>query len=153
MLEKYADMIVSNTIREEVYSLLEQQPDKLWYLPASSTGKYHSKDATILTHTERVIKVCLQLRDLEWWCFSEEDKDVVLASCIVHDFMKYGSDANSKHTLKNHDVLMAKQIMNDSVSEHVLKHMGEWGEGDIHMTVSEFFVHLCDFIGSRSSAL
>ena len=76
---------------------------------ASSTGKYHPKFANdkngLVNHTRAVTKIAFVLCNAR----PDIDTDIVLASCILHDMMKYSVDYNYTHM--EHANMMYNHIM------------------------------------------
>ena len=100
--EKELELIFDSSVKEFTKLCLITAPDYVFLdCPASSTGKFHpltelGPDGTIL-HTKKVFTVAYELcRGLT----CEENRDEILASCIIHDLVKQGWK-KSGHTQKN----------------------------------------------------
>jgi len=139
---------------------------------ASSTGKYHpdfSNDKNgLVNHTKAMVKVAMVLLRAR----PDLNQDIVIASCILHDMMKYSVDYNHTHT--DHAELMYNHLMRfytndilfDNISSQIKMiatiikyHMGYFSSDDIseYMTSIKntgfedfiLLVHYADMIVSR----
>lgn len=166
--------ISDNNIRSGIEAAISLLPDYFFHIAASSTGKYHPKyalgDGGLVRHTKAAVKIAHELLQLEQYLvFSNEDKDLIIGSLILHDGMKHGKDG-SKFTVAEHPILMAS-LLNENfesfkpftetqlltLSSNIASHMGEWNtdfksKKEIlpkPKTDTEKFVHLCDYLASR----
>lgn len=166
--EKELELIFDTKVREFARLCLIAAPD-YFYLdcPASSSGKYHpiselGPDGTML-HTKKVFTVAYELcRGLT----CEHDRDVILASCLIHDLVKQGWKKTG-HTQKNHPKLAAELVdqvqadtqMLDEEAYSTMRcccgyHYGPWSSGEWQKplnsyTFSELTVYLSDYIASK----
>jgi hypothetical protein len=160
-----------------VMDILNLVPDYFFHVPASSTGKYHPQYALgeggLVRHVRAAVWIAEELFNLdppEDW--TKEEKDIVIATLILHDCMKQG-DGKDSHTVTEHPVLMATTVENyrlgagakgidlpvwaDSIPLCIRSHMGRWTRNPKTneevlpkpTTKLEKFVHLCDYIASR----
>ena len=161
---------ISNFV-EKAIGLL---PDYFFEIPASTSQKYHPKFAAgeggLVRHTQaatRLAKDLLSRLDMLNY-FSEDDKDLILASSILHDGYKAG--IAGKHTVTEHPILMSRflqenfnddDIINSKwlniICENIEHHMGAWtkdyrtGQEVLEKPHNKMqnFVHLVDYIVSR----
>ena len=159
------DRIYDPTIREFTKLCLICAPDYIFKdCPSSSSGKYHpidelSADGTVI-HTKKVFTFAFELtKALE----CEENRDIILASCIVHDLRKHGNK-DSGHTVDNHPDLAAKlvdevqgatQLLTDEqhniIRNCVGFHYGPWSKGKWKKPMPNFTPEeLCVFISDYS---
>lgn len=154
----------------EILSLTEKLvrnfPEKFWYMPASSTGKYHSETSQVrnglVIHTKSVVWAAKTIMDTNMF---DVNRDVVIAACILHDGWKYGN--NSNWTLRNHAAVAVNEITRIAIESHfffdrelpawytsmlecIASHNGkftkEWTES---FSQEQIIVHVADMIGSR----
>ena len=168
VFQRELDLIFDNSIKEFARLCLVSAPD-YFYLdcPASSTGKYHpltelGPDGTML-HTKKVFTVAYELcRGLD----CENNRDEILASCLIHDLVKQGWK-KSGHTTKTHPGLGAElvtkvqedtQLLEES-SYNIIRncvgyHYGPWSINPwkkplASYTPEELCVYLSDYIASK----
>lgn len=165
----YIKDVSTRTYTEE---MIEQLPDYFFTIPASSTGKYHPSYATgdggLLRHTKAAVGIAVELFRLDWWHFSEEEKDYLITSLILHDGWKSGK-IQSKYTLMEHPLVAVDELQRLSdpskisnerlefVTNNISTHMGQWNRD--YRTKKEVlpkpedkfqkFVHLADYLASR----
>jgi len=162
-LEKFAEeleLIKDDSIRKLTGECLLNAPLYFWYKPASSTGKYHSKEENgeggLIVHTKRVCRTGEFL--IEAWP-GEVERDVVRSSDILHDIKKYGDGmSGGQWTVKNHPQLAADYVkkINETVGcpkgtliENAIRaHMGKWGPFPLD-TPEKLIVHLADYLGTK----
>lgn len=168
--------IKNEDIKKYVKIALENVPDYFFSVPASSTGRYHPSYALgeggLYRHTKACIKIAVELFRLEMFnYFNNDEKDIILASLILHDTRKSG-DIQEKYTRVDHPILAKMAIENDeklqnariisdeyqqNILENISKHMGQWisdpHSGEIVLekpkTKMQNFVHLIDYLASR----
>lgn len=164
------DLIVRKDIRDFTKKVINAAPDYVFEdCPSSSSGKYHpldelSNDGTII-HTKKVFAVAYELsRGVD----CEENRDVILASALLHDLAKQGLE-RSGHTKKDHPQIMAKLIADvynaefkdklDKISANIIYyatffHYGPWTEQSVRKPLKEYSpeelcVYLSDYIASK----
>lgn len=166
--------IQSDDVRRFVAACLNEAPDYFFFLPASSTGKYHPGFALgeggLVRHTKAAVRIAADLMALKCGgvVFSDETKDEILAALILHDTVKK-EHPEDRYASAKHPVFAAKMILNVQertgfdywracrISEMVARHMGEWTKDwkskkqilNEPVTAAEQFVHMCDFLASR----
>jgi len=168
IFENELNLIYDDSIREFARLCVSAAPDYFFLdCPASSTGKYHpiselGPDGTIL-HTKKVITVAYELcRGLQ----CEENRDEIIAACLIHDLIKQGW-TRSGHTTKTHPALgadLVEQVQNDTQilddrSYNVIRnavgyHYGPWSinpwKKDLNdYTKEELCVYISDYIASK----
>jgi len=161
-------LIYDENVREFTRLCVIAAPDYFFIdCPASSSGKYHpiselGPDGTIL-HTKKVFTLAYELcRGLG----CEQNRDLILSACIIHDLRKQGL-TKSGHTTKNHPDLAAQlidevqrdtQLLPDewhqAVRNMVGYHYGLWSSGkwskDIsEYTLEELCVYISDYVASK----
>jgi len=182
--EKEIDFIKNDEIKNLVKIVLEKAPDYFFTIPASSTGKYHPKyalgDGGLVRHTKAAVRIAKELfvmYDETNDEFSQDEKDIIIASLILHDSCKNGF-TGSKYTDAKHPIHATKLIesvvkederftnVRESFSKSPVTrvlfgcigtHMGRWTKdfktrAEVLMpprTKLEKFVHLADYIASR----
>lgn len=135
--------------------------------PASSSGKYHaidelSWDGTVI-HTKRVFVVG---HALARGMGVEENRDLILSACLIHDLLKQGAK-KSGHTQKNHPKLAADLVANVQkdtkllteaeftiIYNSVALHYGPWSVKEVRKplteyTLEELCVYLSDYVASK----
>jgi 23S rRNA maturation-related 3'-5' exoribonuclease YhaM len=157
-------LIADDTLRNFTEYVLTKAPTYFWVVPSSSTGKYHSRqsngDGGLVRHTKAVV----YFSEILCRAYSVEgkDKDIVVASCVLHDVVKYGL-VMEKYTTKTHDKEGANFILAlgrpfeglDSedlgrIVQNVGLHMGQWTKHERakkfpeEYRVDELIVHLAD---------
>ena len=155
--------------------LIDGLPDYFFFIPASSTGKYHPEYALgvggLIRHTKSAIAIAKSLMDLENYVDAKEKQSEIVIALILHDGFKQGI-SESGRTVSDHPLQSAKYVecyLNDHsdldqdikdslilIKDLIESHMGQWNRdwnGNEIMPYPrnrlEFFVHLCDYIASR----
>ena len=170
---KEISWIKNHNISKFIVSAIQQLPDYFFTVAASSTGKYHPKYALgnggLVRHTKAAVGIAHDLLSLEMFDeFSDDEKDIILASILLHDGRKHG-DNGSKYTVFDHPLVVSDWIKNnesinsllpkdqlDLLCDAIMSHMGQWNtdrSGKEIMpkpkTPIQKFVHLCDYLASR----
>lgn len=165
-------------IRKEKYKenakiLIELLPDYFFEVAASSTGKYHPAFALgnggLLRHTKVAVKIANELLNDEIIgnTFTDEEKDLIIISLIMHDGLKHGL-SKEKYTRFDHPVIMADFIEENKeklsltegevkfIEEAISSHMGPWNTNPYSDVILpkpknkyQRFVHMCDYLASR----
>lgn len=174
------NLIKDPMLREFIEYCVDESPDYFFTMPASTTGKHHPSytlgEGGLIRHTKAAVKIANDLVNLEQNQYLP--KDEIISALILHDSIKQGKD-ESGHTLFEHPILAAEFIeekferfefdvdcgelkeLNNQVSiiKRLIKsHMGQWnsdyktGEEVLPKPIKEDekFVHMCDYIASRS---
>ena len=180
-------MIKNEEIKALVVKALEKAPEATWNRPASSTIKYHPLNEkggveTVYQHTKRVVAMAKMLLSND--CFNgnysyenenefvlgepltQDDKDILIASAILHDSCKYGFDdpANEKYTKFEHPVLVKELLPSDNggywdrIAEAVSSHSGTWNTNkysDVVLPTPKnkvaILLHQADWLASRKN--
>jgi len=145
-----------------------------WEKPASSGGKYHNKKGgyvpSIAEHTYEMLYAASKNYAQFGINKSTKDADLLLLAIGLHDGLKYGPENEKKHTVSDHDTLMAnrvesaresfKKIFSDEQIDILVQairfHTGKWSHEatkdfsfkDLHPYV--LYVHSLDMLSSRN---
>lgn len=168
--------IQSDNLREFAAAVVQKLPDYFFDVPASSTGKYHSKTACgpggLVRHTKAALMIAEDLFRVDLlFPFSQEEKDCILIALMFHDGWKHGDVTRSKYTSFDHPLVAVKHIEEfytdtdmPSITETqkslivagISSHMGQWNTNNRSSIVLpkpetevQRFVHLCDYMASR----
>ena len=169
LFEKELNLIVNEDLRMAVKSYMEERvPDHFWEDGASASGKFHPKFAQgiggLVRHTKAVVMFAEELLRMSSYAYMKEEyKDYVIASCILHDTMKYGLGEFDKSEDKNHSRNASIAFLNycteyTDYEPHFLllnaieSHMGQWStdKEDRPFTSVDRCVHMADYMASRS---
>lgn len=158
---------------EMVTSALQKVPEYFWFVPASSSGKYHPKSSLgmggLVRHVKSVFRISEELMQNPLYApFSEDEKDLIRCAIILHDACKQGTHNKGSHTVTEHPLLVRDFLRPydkmdedterawDTICNYIETHMGIWNkdkEGrevlNIPQSKAQLFVHLCDFLASR----
>lgn len=168
MFKDELELIFDPKVREFTRLCVIFSPDYVFEdCPASSTGKYHPIDeicplGTII-HTKRVFTIAYELcRGLG----CEENRDLILSACILHDLCKQGWKKTG-HTQRNHPALAAELVdrvqnetqLLDDKSYNIIRccvgyHYGLWSSNPWKKPLSEYTpeelcVYLSDYVASK----
>jgi len=133
--------IKDEKIRNFAESTLNKLPDYFFEIPASSSGRYHPKfslgEGGLIRHTKVAVRIAVDLLSLEMMKYTDTEKDIVIASLLLHDGMKCGE--NGTGTVLLHPTIMADFLTNDAelnilIDSDILEqikgcissHMGSW---------------------------
>ena len=167
-----------NYIKNDKYKkgakeLIDLLPDYFFEVAASSTGKYHPSfslgDGGLLRHTKALVRIGVELMDNKSLNhkFTDDEKDLLIISMIMHDGLKHGREY-SKYTKFEHPLIVCDYIKEnkdklslnndeiDFICKVIASHMGQWNTSDYSDVVLPLpkdkyqrFVHMCDFLASR----
>ena len=105
VFEKELKMILNPNIRKFAEEAIKTFPDYFFEIGASSTGKHHPAYALgfggLVRHTQAAIKIAAELFKIESYNFTDDEKDLIIASLICHDAWKHGTDF-AKFTIDTH---------------------------------------------------
>lgn len=170
------NLIQDKDIQSFTQKCLLRTPEYFYYVPASSTGKYHPEyslgEGGLIRHTKALVYFAKELLSLEHnkQRFTSLECDMIIAACILHDSFKHG-DTEQKYSIANHPVVAADHVLEWAdknerefakiISDCIRSHMGEWNtdyktkqpimpkpQSDL-----EIFVHECDYLASRKSVV
>ena len=166
---KELDYIKDERLRENTKTILNNLPDYFYNVQAASTGKYHPKYALgekgLVRHVKAAVSIANSLFNI--YKFDNHTKDIIIISLLIHDGLKHGFifDKYSKFehplfigelldNIKNELTLTDDEL--DEIKNNVASHMGKYNTNNysdvvlpLPETVSEKFVHMCDFLASR----
>lgn len=173
VFERELNYISKNEYRQNAIKLINLLPDYFFKVAASSTGKYHPSfalgDGGLVRHTKVAVKIAKEILDNDsiGSIFTDDEKDLMIISLIMHDGLKHGL-TEEEYTRFDHPVLMANFIkdnkdkisLSDSeihfITSCISSHMGQWNTNSYSDVVlplpkNKFqkFVHMCDFLASR----
>jgi uncharacterized protein (DUF3820 family) len=170
------DTFENEDIKEFAIVLLDDMPEYIWHVGASSTGKYHPAyslgEAGLMRHQLAVVRFLNFFLELEQYGskLTSRERDLIRLSGLIHDGRKNGSQEDyekSKYTRFNHPVLMADVIRSfdgqylnheeiELVADTISKHMGQWNtdkKSDVELPKpnNKFsrMVHVADYLASR----
>lgn len=178
LVEPILNTFENDDIKEFAIVLLDNLPEYIWSVPASSTGKYHPQYSLglggLMRHQIAVVRFLNFFFELEQYqnVINSRERDLMRVAGLVHDGRKSGSQQDferSKYTKFDHPKLMADVITSYSgkyltveelafVSRAINSHMGQWNidkktgiELPKPSNVYEELVHLADYLASRKS--
>jgi uncharacterized protein (DUF3820 family) len=156
--------------------LLDDLPDYIWHVGASSTGKYHPAyslgDGGLMRHQIAVVRFLNFFLELEQYGekLTSRERDLIRLSGLIHDGRKSGSQEDyekSKYTKFNHPVLMADVVRSfdgqyltheeiELIADTISKHMGQFNTDkktnmELPKPNNKFsrMVHVADYLASR----
>ncbi len=172
------DLIKSERIQNACVKIVNLLPEYWFTVAAASTGKYHPEYAQgeggLLRHSKAAMRIGYEL--LSDPCigdkYTDDEKDLMLVSLLVHDGLKLGNP-KEQYTRFDHPILMANYLKEkkDELEElteeeinfmaDVIKtHMGPWttdynGNEVLEKPKTKYqnFVHMCDYLASRKCLL
>jgi len=157
---------------DNIKLILPMIPDYFFKIPASSTGKYHPSfslgESGLVRHTKVAVKIGYTLLQSKTTSnFSDDEKDLIIISLILHDSFKSGI-IEEKYCRTDHPLIVANFLLENkdkfTFSEYELNyicdciktHMGEFNtdyRGNIVLplpkTKQQRFVHMCDLLASK----
>ena len=140
------DTFQNEDIKEFAIVLLDNLPEYVWHVGASSTGKYHPSyslgEGGLMRHQIAVVRFLNFFFELEQYNskLTSREMDLMRLAGLVHDGRKSGSQEDynkSKYTKFNHPIQMAdvvrsydgQYLTHDEitlVAETISRHMGAW---------------------------
>jgi hypothetical protein len=170
--------IQSDFYREIAKEALKKAPDYFFYVPASSSGKYHPKSSLgiggLVRHVKAVFAISEELLQHPLYApFTEDEKDEIRVAIILHDCCKQGTQNEPSRTLTEHPLLVRNNLAPRDLIEQdrtgkvleawsricdlIETHMGIWTKDKetgkevlkVPETMAQLFVHLCDYLASR----
>ena len=170
------DTFENQDIKDFAIMLLDNLPEYIWTVPASSTGKYHPEyslgDGGLMRHQMAVVRFLNFFFELEQYNskLTSREMDLMRVAGLVHDGMKSGSQeqfSTNKYTKFDHPIQMATVIRSydgkylsydeiELVANAISKHMGAWNTDKKSPIVlpkpDEKFsrmLHVADYLASR----
>lgn len=176
IVESILSTIKNSDIREFAEALLDNIPDYIWHVGASSTGKYHPAyslgEGGLMRHQIAVVRFLNFFFELEQYNtkFTDREMDLMRVAGLVHDGRKSGEQNDyerSKFTKFDHPIQMAnvirsydgKYLNHDEIefmATCIESHMGQWSTDRKSsvvlpkpMNAYQEFIHLADYLASR----
>lgn len=176
LVQPILDTFINEDIKEFATVLLEDLPEYIWSVPASSTGKYHPAYSLgkggLMRHQIAVVRFLNFFFELEQYNtkLTNREMDLMRLSGLVHDGRKSGTQEDyeaSKYTKFDHPLQMAEVIRShdgqylnheeiEMIADTISKHMGAWNTDKKSNTVlpkpnNKYarMVHLADYLASR----
>jgi hypothetical protein len=92
---------------------LKNAPDYFFYVPASSSGKYHPKSslglAGLVRHVKSVFLISEELLNHKLYSpFTPVEKDMIRVAVLLHDCLKQGLEGT--HTVAEHPLLVREAL-------------------------------------------
>jgi len=158
---------VTKIMNGDVYTatleaLIEHVPEYFYEAPAASSYDFHNPYACgergLWIHTLMVATAYERLAD-SYVCqglITELEADYGRAAVLLHDLRKYGEEYHCQSALKNHDLLAAKLVRDetdlpDQVADAIATHMGPWYDGPEPETPLQQLVHQADMAASTKN--
>jgi hypothetical protein len=175
-IQPILDTFENEDIKEFAIVLLDDMPEYIWHVGASSTGKYHPAyslgEAGLMRHQIAVVRFLNFFLELEQYNskLTSRERDLIRLSGLIHDGRKSGSQEDyekSKYTRFNHPVLMADVVRSfdgsylnheeiELIADTISRHMGQWNvdnktkfELPKPNTKYARMVHVADYLASR----
>lgn len=175
LVQPVLDTFENEDIKQFAIALLNNIPDYIWHVGASSTGKYHPAyslgEGGLMRHQIAVVRFLNFFFALEQYNskLTSREMDLMRVAGLVHDGMKSGTQEQysvSKYTKFDHPVLMAKKIREcagylpenelNFIADIISKHMGQWNTDrksslELPKPNDKYsrLVHLADYLASR----
>lgn len=168
--------IMNDDIRQFAQVLVDNFPDYIWEVPASSSGRFHplhdQGEGGLIRHLVAVTRMLNYFFELEQYNskLSDRTMDLMRVAALVHDGRKSGEQSDydkSKSTKFEHPILMATAIRkyqgqylsNDEIefiASLVETHMGQWSTSkkstiELPKPTNNYqrLIHLADYLSSR----
>lgn len=176
MVQPVLNTFENDDIKDFAIVLLDNLPEYIWHVGASSTGKYHPAyslgEGGLMRHQIAVVRFLNFFLELEQYGtgMTSRERDLMRVAALIHDGMKSGTqdDYNkSKYTKFNHPILMANVIRStdgleaserDFIAHCIESHMGQWAFDkktgiELPKPKDEYqkLVHLADYLASRKT--
>lgn len=171
LFDNELDFIQSEDVKNLAKDILKNAHNYFFYVPASSTGKYHPEYTTgehgLALHTKALMCFLKRFVEVECCPLSEREKDLLFVAGLAHDTEKLGNNENG-FTVYEHPILAADKIRSykgsgiildselDYIAEAVEAHMGQWNtdrSGNAILpkptTPAQIYVHMSDYFASR----
>src|SRR5574344_440334 len=114
IFNKEISYIKNDKYKENVRVYLKLLPDYFYHVPASSTGKYHPSfslgEGGLVRHTKVAVRIAIELFDnVSLTNFTENEKDLIIFSLIIHDGLKSGKQ-KQEYTEFEHPLLISNLV-------------------------------------------
>ena len=168
----------NDDIKNFAIVLLDNLPEYIWRVPASSTGKYHPAyslgEGGLMRHQIAVVRFLNFFLELEQYnkIIPSRERDLLRVAGLIHDGRKSGSQSDyerSKYTKFDHPIQMAAVIRSydgkylnhdeiELIAHCIESHMGSWNvdkkTGECLPKPEDLhqeLVHLADYLASRKT--
>ena len=168
----------NDDIKNFAIVLLDNLPEYIWRVPASSTGKYHPAyslgEGGLMRHQIAVVRFLNFFLELEQYnkIIPSRERDLLRVAGLIHDGRKSGSQSDyerSKYTKFDHPLQMATVIRSydgkylnhneiELIAHCIESHMGSWNvdkkTGECLPKPEDLYqelVHLADYLASRKT--
>lgn len=168
----------NDDIKNFAIVLLDNLPEYIWRVPASSTGKYHPAyslgEGGLMRHQIAVVRLLNFFLELEQYnkIIPSRERDLLRVAGLIHDGRKSGSQSDyerSKYTKFDHPLQMATVIRSydgkylnhneiELIAHCIESHMGSWNvdkkTGECLPKPEDLYqelVHLADYLASRKT--
>ena len=176
LVQPILDTFENEDIKEFAVVLLDNVPEYVWHVGASSTGKYHPQyslgEGGLMRHQMAVVRFLNFFLGLEQYSnkIHSRERDLMRIAALTHDARKSGTQEDyerSKYTKFNHPILMADVIRSydgkylnhdelELIANTISKHMGQWNsdkKSGVTLPkpddIYSELVHLADYLASR----
>jgi hypothetical protein len=176
LVKPILDTFENDDIKEFAVVLLDNLPEYIWHVGASSTGKYHPAyslgEGGLMRHQMAVVRFLNFFFELEQYNskLTSREMDLMRLSGLLHDGRKSGSQEDyekSRYTKFDHPLQMADVIRSydgqylnheeiEMVADTISRHMGEFNlnkkTGEVLPKPNNKYarlVHLADYLASR----
>lgn len=150
-------------------------PDYFFEMSASTTGKYHpsytSGTGGLARHVKACMRIAYELFRIDFWGFTDTQKDLILVALLLHDGWKKGlEDTATSYSVIEHPLVASREIKRnfsgagyisetnlDFICSGIETHMGQWvgrknsDKEILQKPKNKFqkFIHLVDYLASR----
>lgn len=142
-----------------VVECVKSSPHEYWEKPSAFYQGHHPNDEHKpwgnLIHAKRTVCIGSMLSEPEK--LEHHDKDLLIASLILHDIGKYGIDSKAEKVQKDHPQIarqLISQTTNDGIeiANIIETHMGQWHNPQ-PSTKLQYLCHDADYIASRTNII
>ena len=173
LVEPILDSFENEDLRELCLAVLEDFPEYIWEVPASSSGKYHPStdlgEGGLMRHQICVARICNYILQLEQYQnrIDSRQRDCMRIAALAHDGRKSGME-NGGHTVHEHPILAGDAVYAlrerfsefeeelSMIRELIYSHSGQWVDSKKSelvlpkpSTEMQELIHLSDYIASR----
>lgn len=178
MVQPVLNTFENDDIKDFAIVLLDNLPEYIWHVGASSTGKYHPAyslgEGGLMRHQIAVVRFLNFFFELEQYGdrMTSRERDLMRTAALIHDGRKSGSQSDyerSKYTKFDHPLQMAAVIRSydgkylnhneiELIAHCIESHMGQWNvdrkTGECLPKPEDTYqelVHLADYLASRKT--
>ena len=178
IVEPVLNTFENDDIKDFAIVLLDNLPEYIWHVGASSTGKYHPAyslgEGGLMRHQVAVVRFLNFFFELEQYnkVITSRQRDLLRVAGLVHDGRKSGTQEDfqkSKYTKFNHPKLMADVIVSYTdkyltpeelmfIARAINSHMGQWNvdkKTGVELPkpdgICQEILHLADYLASRKT--